>query len=48
MNRLADKVAIVFGAGPNIGGTMAHFLGREGASVAVCDINEKAARETVA
>ena len=35
MDRLANKVAIVFGAGPNIGGTIAHFLAREGASVVV-------------
>ncbi|HXQ51602.1 MAG TPA: SDR family oxidoreductase [Stellaceae bacterium] len=43
MNRLEGKVAIVFGAGPNIGGTVAHFLAREGARVAVSDINEDAA-----
>ena len=38
MDRLKGKVAVVFGAGPNIGGTIAHFLGREGARVVVCDI----------
>ena len=32
--RLEDKVAVVFGAGPNIGGTIAHFLARAGAQVA--------------
>lgn len=47
MDRLKDKVAIVFGAGPNIGGTIAHFLAREGARVCVMDINEEAANETV-
>lgn len=47
MDRLADKVAIVFGAGPNIGGTIAHFLAREGASVVVSDISLAAAEETV-
>src|SRR5690606_27693889 len=47
MDRLKDKVAIVFGAGPNIGGTIAHFLAREGARVCVTDINEDAAKETV-
>ena len=46
MDRLKDKVAIVFGAGPNIGGTIAHFLAREGAKVCVTDINENAATET--
>ena len=39
MNRLQDKVAIVYGAGPNIGGTTAYFLAREGAKVVVNDIN---------
>lgn len=48
MHRLASKVAIVFGAGPNIGGTIAHFLAREGASVVVSDIHMEAAEETVA
>lgn len=48
MGRLAGKVAIVFGAGPNIGGTIAHFLAREGAMVAVSDVNADAAEETVA
>ena len=47
MDRLADKVAIVFGAGPNIGGTIAHFLAREGASVVVSDISQQTAAETV-
>jgi NAD(P)-dependent dehydrogenase (short-subunit alcohol dehydrogenase family) len=46
--RLEGKVAIVFGAGPDMGGTIAHFLAREGARVAVNDIKAKAAEETVA
>jgi NAD(P)-dependent dehydrogenase (short-subunit alcohol dehydrogenase family) len=46
MGRLEGKVAIVFGAGPNIGGTIAHFLAREGAKVAVSDINADAAEAT--
>jgi len=46
MKRLEEKIAIVFGAGPNIGGTIAHFLAREGARVAVSDINPDAARKT--
>lgn len=48
MNRLGGKVAIVFGAGPNIGGTIAHFFAREGAKVAVSDQSAEAANETVA
>ncbi len=47
MNRLEGKVAIVYGAGPNIGGTIAHFLAREGARVAVVDMNAKVAEDTV-
>jgi NAD(P)-dependent dehydrogenase (short-subunit alcohol dehydrogenase family) len=46
MNRLDGKVAIVFGAGPNIGGTIAHYLAREGAKIAVADIDEKASAAT--
>lgn len=46
--RLAGKTAIVFGAGPNIGGTIAHFLAREGAKVAVADVSADAAGETAA
>jgi NAD(P)-dependent dehydrogenase (short-subunit alcohol dehydrogenase family) len=46
MNRLNGKVAMVFGAGPNIGGTIAHFLGREGARVAVIDLDSSAAQAT--
>jgi NAD(P)-dependent dehydrogenase (short-subunit alcohol dehydrogenase family) len=48
MKRLDGKVAIVFGAGPNIGGTVAHFLAREGARVAVADLDLEAAERTSA
>lgn len=47
MSRLQGKVAVVFGAGPNIGGTIAYFLAREGARVAVADIKLEAAKATV-
>ena len=40
--RLSAKRALVFGAGPNIGGTIAHFIAREGARVAVADVNAQA------
>ena len=43
--RLADKVSIITGAGSGIGHATALKFGREGAKVAVCDINELAAVE---
>jgi NAD(P)-dependent dehydrogenase (short-subunit alcohol dehydrogenase family) len=46
--RLEGKVAVVFGAGPNIGGTIAHFLAREGAQVVVSDVSDDAMAATVA
>jgi NAD(P)-dependent dehydrogenase (short-subunit alcohol dehydrogenase family) len=46
MGRLDDKVAIIFGSGPNIGGTIAHCMAREGAAIAVCDAFEAAAEAT--
>ena len=46
--RLRGKTAIVFGAGPNIGGTIALFLAREGASVVVSDLNPAVAQATAA
>lgn len=48
MKRLDGKIAIVFGAGPNIGGTIAHFMAREGAHVVVSDVDADTAEETVA
>jgi NAD(P)-dependent dehydrogenase (short-subunit alcohol dehydrogenase family) len=45
--RLKGKTAIVFGAGPNIGGTIALFLARQGASVVVSDIHASIAEATV-
>jgi NAD(P)-dependent dehydrogenase (short-subunit alcohol dehydrogenase family) len=46
--RLRGKTAIVFGAGPNIGGTIALFLAREGASVVVSDLDAAVAQATAA
>jgi len=43
MGRLAGRVAIVTGGGGGIGGATARTLAREGAAVAVVDINEAAA-----
>jgi NAD(P)-dependent dehydrogenase (short-subunit alcohol dehydrogenase family) len=48
MERLDGKVAIVYGAGPNIGGTIAHFLAREGAKVVITDVSKAAADEAAA
>lgn len=39
---------MVFGAGPNIGGTIAYFLAREGAKVVVTDVAKAAADEAAA
>ena len=48
MDRLKGKIAIVFGGGPNIGGTIAHFFAREGARAVVSDLKPEVAEETVA
>lgn len=47
MHRLDGKVAIVYGGGPNMGGTIAHFMAREGAKIVVSDVQERAAVEAV-
>lgn len=44
--RLAGKVGLVFGAGPNIGGTVASAMARQGCLVAVCDRERAVAEET--
>ena len=46
MGRLDGKVAIVFGCSPNNGGTIAHFMAREGASIGCNDIVPAVAEET--
>ena len=46
--RLKDKVAIVTGAGQGIGQATAMKFAREGARVAVCDINRASVDDTVA
>ncbi len=48
MRTLRDKVVVVTGAGSGIGRALAVALVDSGARVAVCDVNERAARETVA
>ena len=47
MNDLANKVAIVTGAGSGIGREVARFYAKEGAKVIVSDIDEKGGAETV-
>ncbi len=46
MNRLLSKRCIVTGAGDGIGRGIALALGKEGASVAICDINDVTLKET--
>lgn len=45
--RLDGRVAVVTGAGHGIGAATAQRLARDGATIAVCDINEQGAQETV-
>jgi len=45
--RLADKVALITGAGSGIGRESALLFAREGASVVVSDVNEASGQETV-
>ena len=44
---LAGKVAIVTGAGQGIGQACALRVAKEGAKVAVCDVNDKAGERVV-
>lgn len=44
--RFKDQVAVIAGASQGIGQAIAVGLGKEGAQVVVCDINEAGARET--
>jgi NAD(P)-dependent dehydrogenase (short-subunit alcohol dehydrogenase family) len=46
--RLQDKVAIITGAGSGIGREAALIFAREGARIAVGDLNEEGGRQTVA
>ncbi|SDH76381.1 SDR family NAD(P)-dependent oxidoreductase [Mucilaginibacter sp. P25] len=48
MNNLANKVAIVTGAGSGIGKAIAVLYASEGAKVVVSDIDEKGGKETLA
>jgi NAD(P)-dependent dehydrogenase (short-subunit alcohol dehydrogenase family) len=48
MDRLKGKVALITGAGMGMGRECALLFADEGARVVVCDIDEKAARDTVA
>lgn len=46
--RLANKVALITGAGSGIGRESALLFAKEGAQVVVCDVNEAGGQETIA
>jgi NAD(P)-dependent dehydrogenase (short-subunit alcohol dehydrogenase family) len=46
MNRLADKVALITGAGRGIGAAIAHAFAREGAAVVLAELDIETARQT--
>jgi NAD(P)-dependent dehydrogenase (short-subunit alcohol dehydrogenase family) len=48
MGRLDGKVALICGVSPNNGGTIAHFMAKEGAKIAANDIVPQVAEETAA
>jgi len=48
MGRLDGKVALIFGCSPNNGGTIAHFMAREGATIVANDIVPETAQQTTA
>jgi 3-oxoacyl-[acyl-carrier protein] reductase len=48
MHELKDKVAIVTGGGGGIGGAIARHFAREGAKIAVADINAESGHQRVA
>jgi NAD(P)-dependent dehydrogenase (short-subunit alcohol dehydrogenase family) len=47
VNRVLNKVIIITGGATGIGQAACHLLAREGASIALVDINEQAGNETV-
>ena len=46
--QLKDKIALITGGAAGIGRATAHKFVSEGATVAICDLNEEAGRETAA
>ncbi|HEY8856452.1 MAG TPA: SDR family NAD(P)-dependent oxidoreductase [Rugosibacter sp.] len=48
MDRLKNRVALVFGGSPHIAGTCAHGFAKEGARIAICDYKQEVADAAVA